>query len=523
MKIISVIVLIALVYLNYRHLNIGFLSLYSIDEYAFHGSLLNMYDGLVSLDIKKLFSFGFYSYGFGFFFLNLLATVPFFATDNIEMTIYMPRIITSLFAVGSVWFVYKIARVYVDRYSSVLIALLIFTMPGFYRNALWFHPDWMMTFFVVLSVYLFVKDNFKYKKFFWWAVVTLGFAISTKIQAITFLPFVFVYIFYESFQKKSFINIKIGLKLFAKSFVSLVAIFVITNPYLIHPSGLKVFVAMFLANMESNATNHGKVGTVTIGEKLSNAINFYYLESFLFIILILISLVVLFSIFYKNKSKSILPLIALYIVLNIGYLFLMVNKDWQHYYLTIFTLTPLLLIYLRDKFPKYKYFFLIGVLVVQVSTHIDEYKYVFTKGFHSKEISKSKQDDISHSLIAILSPVVDKDTNILISSYQPFDFRILGLNYKNIHGIYGPIALHSIKLDAYLEKSNSKDPSKFVEKDFIVLSKEDIYFDEQKLSKMVDKEGFLKAEQIIYNFNQGGNLGYEKYAENEYFYVWRRK
>ena len=67
-----------------------------------------MYDGLTSLDIRKLFSFGFYSYGFGFFFLNLLVTSPFFAIDNIEMTIYIPRIITSLFAVGSLYFIYKI-------------------------------------------------------------------------------------------------------------------------------------------------------------------------------------------------------------------------------------------------------------------------------------------------------------------------------------------------------------------------------------------------------------------------------
>ena len=525
MKKIIAIVFIFLVFINYRHLNIGFLSLFSVDEFAFHGSLLNMYDGLVSLDIKEFFSFGFYSYGFGFFFLNLLAVAPFLAVDNIEMSIYIPRVISSLFAVGSLWFVYKIARLYVDKYSSILISLIILTMPGFYRNTLYFHPDWMMTFFVVLSVYFFTKDDFKYKKFFCWAIVAIGFAISTKLQAVTFLPFIFVYIFYENFQNKSFKNIKVGIKLFFKSFVSLVAIFVVTNPYLIHPSGLKAFVAMFTVNIYSNATNHGKVGIVTIGDKISNAIDFYYFESFLFVVLIIISLVVLLSILNKNKSRSILPLIALYVVLNVGYLFLMVNKDWQHYYLPIFTISPLLFVYLIDKFSKYKYYILLGILVLQVSTHIDEYKYVFTKGYDVdvKEISKSLQDEISHSLTAILGPLVNKDTNILISSFQPFDFRSIGLNYRNIHLIYGPIALSNINLDAYIEKSTLKDPTRFVEKSFIVLSKEDIYFDEKKLSKIVDKEGYEKAKQIISNFNQVGDLGYEKFAENKYFYVWRKK
>ena len=86
--------------------------------------------------------------------------------DNIEMSIYIPRVISSLFAVGSLWFVYKIARLQVDKYFSILICLIILTMPGFYRNALYFHPDFMMTFFIVLSVYFFTKDDFKYKKFF---------------------------------------------------------------------------------------------------------------------------------------------------------------------------------------------------------------------------------------------------------------------------------------------------------------------------------------------------------------------
>jgi hypothetical protein len=42
------IVFIVFAFVNYRYLNIGFLSLNSLDEYAFHGSLLNMYEGLTN-------------------------------------------------------------------------------------------------------------------------------------------------------------------------------------------------------------------------------------------------------------------------------------------------------------------------------------------------------------------------------------------------------------------------------------------------------------------------------------------
>jgi len=524
MKIIVTAVFLVLAYINYRHLNIGFLSLYSIDEYAFHGSLVTMYDGLISFDIRKLFSFSFYSYGFGFFFLNLLATAPFFASDNIEMTIYIPRIITSLFAVGSLYLIYKIAIHHIDKYSSILISLLVLSMPGFWRNALWFHPDWMMVFFIVLSIYFFTKDNFKNKKYFWWAIVSLGFAISTKIQAITFLPFLFVYIFYENFQFKNFKNIIVNLKLFTKSFISLLMIFIVTNPYLIHPSGLKAFITMFVANMKSNATNHGMGGVVTIEDKMANAIDYYYLDTFLFIGIFLFSVVVLFSIFDKNRKKSILPLISLYFILNIIYMFIMVNKDWQHYYLSIFVLIPLIFIFMIQKFGKYKYMILGGVMLIQMSTHILEYNTVFNKGYHpEKEISIEEQLKISDNLVNIFKSKIKSNINILISSYQPFDFRSIGLNYKNIHGIYGPIAKHSINLQAFIEKSNSKDLSKFKEKDFVVISKKDIYFNQNKLEQIVDKDSYQKALKLIGNLNNSGDLGYDKFKENEYFYIWRKK
>ena len=130
---------------------------------------------------------------------------------------------------------------------------------------------------------------------------------------------------------------------------------------------------------------------------------------------------------------------------------------------------------------------------------------------------------MSTVLIKDLKPYINKNTQIVISSYQPFDFRSIGLSFKNINGIYGPISKNMFNLDAFIEQSNSKDPSKFKEKDFIILSKTDIYFDKEKMDKRVDKKGFENALKIIENFNNSGDLGYEPFKENEYFYIWRKK
>lgn len=511
---VSVVVFLILAYLNYRHLNIGFLSLYSIDEYAFHQSLLNMYDGFTNFSIGKLFSFNFYSYGFVFFILNSIAVAPFIASGNIEMSIYIPRIITSLFAVGSFWYLYKIARLYSDKYFSLLLSVIVLTMPGFWKNAMWFHPDWMMTFFIILSVYLFGKDEWNFKKYFWWSGVAFGLSLGTKIQAITFLPFVFMYVFYDNFKFRNFHKLKEKVKMFSKFVVLAMLTFLFSNPYLIHPAGLKLFISSFVSNMKSNATNHGLNVKVTLFEKIYNAIDFYYLNVFVFVLILIFSLYLLLLIFKKEDKKSIVNLISFYFAINILYLFLMVNKDWQHYYLTAFTLSPLLLLFFVNKFSEYKYYLITGIILLQISSHINEYKNVLTTGYHPEyEMTEKKQIKVSNLLINDLKTVVTEKTNILISAFTPFDYSKLGLDYNDVNIIYGPISEEMFK-------SNDQSKPKI---DFIILSKSDTYFDKEKLSSRVDFQDFNKSLKIIENFNKGGDFGYEKFTENKYFYIWRQK
>lgn len=512
--IILIVVFLILAYANYNHLNIGFLSTYSIDEYAFHGSLLNMYDGITSFDIKKIFFFDFYSYGFGFFFLNSLAVAPFIGSGNIEMSIYIPRMITSFFAVASVWYLYKTAKLYCDKYFSLLLSIIVLTMPGFWKNAMWFHPDWMMTFFIVLSIYFFAKDDWNFKKYFWRAGIALGLAMGTKIQGITFLPFVFIYVFYDNLKFRNFHSLKERIKLLFKFLALVILAFLFSNPYVIHPSGLKLFISSFVANMKSNATNHGLNVKVTLFEKLYNAIDFYYINTFIFILLLIFSLYLIILIFRKEDKKSIVSVVSCYFVINILYLFLMVNKDWQHYYLTVFVVFPLLLLFLVNKFTKYRSFLIIGLILLQIGTHVTKYKNVFTTGYHSDyEMTKEKQEEISDVLVNDLK-VITKKTNILISPFTPFDYTKLGLDYKDVTIIYGPISEGMFK---------SNEPSKDKHIDFIVLSKNDVYFDKEKLNSRADVQEFDKSLKLIENFNENGSFGYEKFAEDKYFYIWKRK
>jgi hypothetical protein len=63
----------------------------------------------------------------------------------------------------------------------------------------------------------------------------------------------------------------------------------------------------------------------------------------------------------------------------------------------------------------------------------------------------------------------------------------------------------------------------FTEKDFIVIKKNSLYFDSENFVNRADRDEYEHASSIIKNFNNDGDLGYEKFAENDYFFIWRKK
>ncbi|NQV76975.1 MAG: hypothetical protein HQ490_01300, partial [Lutibacter sp.] len=421
------------------------------------------------------------------------------------------------------FYIYNIGLLYVNKYSSILISLVVLTMPGFWKNALWFHPDWMMSFFIVLSIYFFAKDNWRFKAYYWLASIAFGLSLGTKIQAITFLPFVFIYVFYDNIKYLTFRLFVPKVKLFFKLISAALLVFILTNPYLLHAKGLSAFIGSFVQNMKSNATNHGVDLTITIRDKITNTIDFFYLDTFAFIAFGIGCLYLIRDVFLKEKRKSIFPIIGIYFLSNVVYLFLMVNKDWPHYYLTIFMAVPLILIPFVVRFKSYKYVLLVSVLLLQIATHISQYRSIVTTGYHTdQEMSDAKQKEISDVLIKDLKGIVTENSNVLISPYQPFDFRYLGLDYGNIVVVYGPISREMFDLDCYLEKFNTKDTAKFKEIDYIILSKDDVYFDREKLKSRLRISAYAASMEIINDFNECGNLGYQKLSENKYFYLWKK-
>jgi hypothetical protein len=128
---------------------------------------------------------------------------------------------------------------------------------------------------------------------------------------------------------------------------------------------------------------------------------------------------------------------------------------------------------------------------------------------------------MSKSLVDIFLGRVDKNTNILIEAYVPFDFKLLNIGYKNIHIIYGALSTKNFIKDEFYKVYPSF--LSFPERNFIVIKKSSLYFYPDKFNSRADKNEYQKAYNIIQNFNSNGDFGYEKFAENDYFFIWKKK
>ena len=346
-------------FMGWRYVDVEFLAFTNGDAMPQFLQLQKMYQGLTTLNIKQFFAFEFYNYGFFYYMLNLLAALPFIITENYPLQIYAPRVLNALFSIANIWLLYRIARIYLSALDSMLIAGICVAMGGFWHLGYVFKPDVFQGFFVLACAYCLLRDNFRFGKHYTLAWIALGLGIGlAKFQAILFIPMVYAYIF-VCMRTQGIIP---SIKRAVVASIGIFALWIATNPYLLHKSGFNAWLSMFEGNMRSNATNHGAYTQVPLSEKLSQVIELYYFEIVVFIVLLAVGLycciIALQRLIWQNpraldssKQDSIqkpctqaesiciafAPLAAGFLV-SLAYLLFFVNKAWEAYYFSTIAL-----------------------------------------------------------------------------------------------------------------------------------------------------------------------------------------
>ena len=497
-----------IIWIDFSWSELSILEMKSIDEYAFHGSLLRVYEGLVSFDIKKLFSHGFYSYGSAFFILNGIAASPWLDVTDSSMSIIVPRLITTLFMGVSLLILTKLLEQFHSNiFEKILALLFVVMMPGIWVNAMWFHPDYMMTAFLMASMYMLFKSKIIGDRFYWFSVLFWGISVAVKIQAITFAPVLIwsisILIRNNTLSEKYF-------KIFIASFVSIIIIFIILNPYVIHPKGANAWFQVFISNIESNDSNHGIFGDLSLLFKIKNAIELFYVPMVLFTVLLLLSLIALYK-EWKSKQLRLSGMAAAYILPNIIYLLFFVNKAWNHYFLPVFMMSPLIFSFgiqlLRDRYSlniiwlRATFIMLVATQVVVFSPLLKDLIELRMNGgaisadslnrYQPQIVYEYDERDKENEVYELIKEDVKHDSIFLKSPYLPFPFRDSELSYGQVRVIFGPLSPTSI------ERKVSRSGIIQKEASHILIRKDDIYFDENKIQMMVEYDAYKIAEKTI--------------------------
>jgi hypothetical protein len=487
---------------------LSILEMKSIDEYAFHGSLLRVYEGLVSFDVKKIFSHGFYSYGSTFFIINGLAAFPWLEETGSSFAIITPRLITTLFMAVTLFIMTKLVeQFHKNIFEKILALLFVIAMPGIWINAMWFHPDYMMTTFLMASMYMLFRSNKIGDGFYWLSVLFWGISVAVKVQAITFAP-VLIWSVLIMIRNKS--GSEHFVQILAASFVSIVIIFIVLNPYVIHPKGANAWFQVFISNIESNASNHGRVGELSLEFKIKNAIELFYVPMVLFIMLLLLSLIAIYK-EWNSKQLRLSGMAAAYILPNTLYLLIFVNKAWNHYYLPIFIMAPLIFSFginlLRDRFSlnlislRATFILLVVTQIVAFSPALKDLIELRMNGgaisadsinrYKPQIVYESDERDKENEVYELIKEDVKHDSIFLKSPYLPFPFKDSELSYEQVRLIFGALSPASI------ERRVSRSGIIQKEATHILIKKDDIYFDENKIQIMSKIDAYKIAEKTI--------------------------
>ena len=486
-------------YMGWRYVEVEFLALTNGDAMPQFLQLQKMYQGLTTLNIKQFFAFEFYNYGFFYYMLNLLAALPFIITENYSLQIYAPRVLNALFSIANIWLLYRIARIYLSALYSMLIVGIFVAMGGFWHLGYVFKPDVFQAFFVLACAYYLLRDNFSFGKHYTLAWIALGLGIGlAKFQAILFIPMVYAYIF-VCMRTQGIIP---SIKRAVVASIGIFALWIATNPYLLHKSGFNAWLSMFEGNMRSNATNHGAYTQVPLSEKLSQVIELYYFEIVVFIVLLAAGLycciIALQRLIWQNprvldsskqdsmqkpctQAESICiafaPLAAGFLV-SLAYLLFFVNKAWEAYYFSTIALGCVLFIPLallvaetskggggqhRKKLYPTAALSLLLALQILGGLMSSTYKQVFTK----YPISLDSAHALAQEITELVRPFITSPNATIFSDNVNFYYLSLGLKPTQIYQIFGlPNA------DGFVYEQWSKKPHSlpFIPKDFIILS-----------------------------------------------------
>lgn len=528
-------VTLLMIYVDFSDSHIGFLTLHSLNEYAFQNSLQYMYDSLMIGKLSGVFGYGFYQYGFIYFFLNFLVALPGFLTNNYTWAIIVPRLLTSLFGILLLIFAFRFARLFLSVTPSVLVTACFASLPAFLYGSTWFHPDVPFTCFLVATAYFLARDSWQFGRYYHFAVIALALAITFKYQAITMLPLLGIYVFYDHIRGFRVHDLLSPLRRLFLSLSIVAGFFVLGNPYIFHPMGWRAFSTAFMDNLRLAKEGVGE--TIDLNTKISYSLGEYY-TNIIFLFIAFLGLLWLVWRYFRTPNRSIFSVLAITALLNLGYIMFTLTTSWHMYFFGSVMIGLLALVYfIKDLSKKEQTFILGGVLLAQLAVYGGSYHYQLIEladgSFHPdfNTYTDEQNTKLNDFLITNLNGEVEKNDIVMITPYTPFAFDEIGLSLSHVKVIYLAIDRSLFDPTAYLEgqrkywgtlKSDEELMKTYYPADYIILAKNIPYIDTTRIPDMLHHApAYWEATTVVSDL-YAGILGFEVLAESDEVVIFKR-
>jgi len=481
-------------WLNYSWNDLDYLQWKSLDEYTFHGVLVKLHHALVTLDIRSFFAYSFYSYGFIFFLINYFAVFPFFSDPTSEFMIFIPKMVNTVFFILSLLYMnLSMKELKINNFYRFLAFVFIIAMPGIWFNVNWFHPDFMMTAFLLMAIYFLSKSHFTLNQYNDTAIVFWGIAIAIKIQAITFAP-IFIWLICKRISYHGVSSSE--LRLLAKIALLIVSIYVLLNPYLLHLDGINAWVENLKAEFFNASYREGNP-LLPLSIKLNFGIFNYYMTPLLFISVLSCSLFLTVK-DINSRRFSIMGALSLTILANMVYFIFFMNKGWNHYFLPSIFLSIIIIFSFLENInfnQSSKVIFLSILFIAQLYSFSLDFEKIFANRFlgvveskdsvfdyQPKEYSNEELIEKSNSMFSFLEKNISTNSFILSSAYIGLPLKKLNLSYGQVRVIFGSISPSDIN---WLSSAPQKE-------NFILIKKEQ----KEKLLNNLSKKLYYPGLEI---------------------------
>jgi len=243
----------------------------SPDNGRMYDCLINMRTGRsLSETLHNFLYYEWYYYGYLFFLLSRLATLPLVVLNKLGLIDPTHAVAAYMLAVKQLASLYIVLASGLLVYAwtgfrsliqSAFLLLFLFSIPLVFAANLSWHPESLATLFVVLTILALAKDALRFGRWFYVAALFCGCAVGVKVIGVFLGPSIAVYLILGSLRHygrgeqvmgsaagrgwlksagdATVLTVKHG-TLFV---VIMIAGFVITNPLIVLPEMLKEYVA----------------------------------------------------------------------------------------------------------------------------------------------------------------------------------------------------------------------------------------------------------------------------------------